>query len=141
MVPRTALTLALGALLLTAGCLGAPSPGDGTATATQTPTPTATSASPTTSTTETTATTESPPETTFISTDCSPYISAEPASDERVESADRVVAFEDLSPERRRTFQRALNGTVTLESGFVDPWVGTVVTYEGKRYATSVAVC
>ncbi len=136
MVPRTALTLALGALLLTAGCLGAPSPGDGTATATQTPTVTSASpASPTTSTTE------SPSETTFYATDCPPFLSTEPASDERVESADRVVAFEDLSAEQRRAFERALNGSTTLESGSAYPWVDTVVTYEGKQYATSVAVC
>ena len=140
MVPRTALALVLVALLLTAGCLGGPSLGDGTATATQTPTPTATSASPASPTTETSETTESP-ETTFYSTDCPPHLSAEPASDEQVESADRVVAFEDLSPEQRRAFERALNGSTTLESGSVDPWVGTVVTYEGKRYATYVAVC
>ena len=139
MVPRTAFPLvALLLLVVTAGCLNAPSPGTATQTATQTPTPTSTS--PATPATETPAT-PSPAETTFYSTDCPPQLSVEPATEQEAQQADRLVMFEDLSPERQHEFERALDGGTTLESGEVDPWVGTAVNYQGKYYRTTVAVC
>lgn len=138
MVPRPALSFALLSLVVTAGCLTAPPPGNGTETATRTPTPTAASpATPPTETTEMTA----PPETTVYGTDCPPYLGAEPASDRQVEGADRAVRFGELSAERRRQFERALENEVTIESGSEYFWIGTVVEYQGQYYATYVAVC
>ena len=139
MVPRTALPFALLLLVVTAGCLGGPSPGTDTETATQTPTPT-TAAPPATPATETPETTSSA-ETTFYSTDCPPLLDVEPTTEQKARQADRLVAFENMSSDRQRAFERALNGSTTLESDDVDPWVGTVVEYRGQYYATSVAVC
>ena len=139
MVPRTALPLvALLLLVVSAGCLTTPSPGTATETATQTPTPSpAPPAPPATETPETL----SPSETTAYGTDCPPHLSVEPTTKQEAQQADRLVAFENLSPDRRRAFERALNGGTTLESDDVDPWVGTAVEYEGNYYRTTVAVC
>ncbi|MFD1634774.1 hypothetical protein ACOZ4L_03445 [Haloplanus ruber] len=97
--------------LVTTGCLGVgPSP-----PATPTATPTAS-----------------------VGTDCPPALTVY-ALDEDPANLDSVVDYENLSAEKRATFDRARNERVT---DFAYDWRDIdVVAYDGAYYRTGVVVC
>ena len=139
MVPRTVLSFALLLLVATAGCLGGPSPADGTETPPPSDTPTTMTRTPTQ-----TPDTASPSETPVYATDCPPRLHVEAATESQRERADAedVIAYENLSAERRTEFDRALEGGDAELDSVPEAWSRPrIVTYEGESYATVVSVC
>ncbi|WP_224333555.1 hypothetical protein [Haloprofundus halobius] len=120
--------------LLVAGCTGVPSADDSpqtTATESPTESPATTSPTPTTDDRSTTA-----------YTDCPYLLHVEVADEHRAAEADRTLAYENLSADRRAEFDRAReNGTLSMES-LPDTWSAPrIVEYDGETYETVAATC
>ncbi|WP_117594242.1 hypothetical protein [Haloprofundus halophilus] len=120
--------------LLVAGCTSVPPADDSPETiATESPTepPATTSPTPTTDGHSTTA-----------YADCPYLLHVELADEDRAAGADRTLAYENLSADRRTEFDRAReNGTLSMES-LPDTWSAPrIVEYEGEAYETVAATC
>jgi hypothetical protein len=108
--------LVVALLGVSTGCLGAGG-ASATATPTTTPTPTATA-----------------------NTDCPPSLTVEEVDAERVD-AESAVAYGNLTDEQQATFDRARNGSGSVEE-FDYAWNDIdFVEYEGRYYSAGILVC